>query len=77
MWYWDILPLAIEMVGLPSFITFKLFHDIFPSRIVHPDTHHIFALLLVSWLLTLGPNIFDAFKKQGARNQPMSKVKND
>ena len=58
MWYWDILPLAIEMVGLPHFVTFKLFHDIFPSRIVHPSTHHIFALCLATWLLTFGPNFF-------------------
>ena len=33
MWYWDLLPMAIEMLGLPQWITFKVFHDIFPCRI--------------------------------------------
>lgn len=58
MWYWDLLPLAIEMVGLPSVLTFKLFHDIFPCRIVHPIVHHNFVLLLSFWLLTAGPDVY-------------------
>lgn len=58
MWYWDLIPIAIEMVGLPSAFTFKLYHDIYPSRIVHPTIHHFFALILSFWLITVGPYMF-------------------
>ena len=62
LWYWDLIPLAISMIGLPPLSFFKIFHDIYPSRIIHPTIHHNFALLMSLWLLTVGPN-FDLFRK--------------
>lgn len=56
LWYWDLMPLAISMVGLPSFIHFKWFNDIYPCRIIHPIVHHNFSLILAAYLLTFGPN---------------------
>lgn len=61
MWYWDHLPLAIEMLGLPGWLTFKWFHDIYPCDIRFPIIHHNFSLLLSLWLLTLGPDFFKKF----------------
>ena len=63
LWYWDLMPLAIEMVGFPSFVSFKWFNDIFPCRIIHPIVHHTFSLVLAAYLLTFGP---DFFKKRRA-----------
>lgn len=60
MWYWDLLPMMIEMVGLPSVLTFKLFHDIYPCDIRAPAVHHYFSICLSMWLLFYGP---DHFKK--------------
>ena len=56
MWYWDLLPLAMEMTGLPSFLTFKLYRDIYPAHLPHPMVHHHFSMLLSLWLLVLGPD---------------------
>jgi len=60
MWYWDLLPLAIEMVGLPSVLTFKLFHDIYPCDIGwgKVQMHHKFSMGLSLYLLSFGPDIF-------------------
>jgi len=60
MWYWDFMPIAIEMLGLPSLLTFKLFHDIYPCDIRHPIVHHNFSILLSLWLLTLGPDFWSS-----------------
>ena len=58
MWYWDYLPLAIEMTGFPAILTFKLYHDIFPCDIRAPIVHHNFTILLSLWLLTFGPDFY-------------------
>lgn len=64
MWYWDLLPMTIEMIGLPHWLTFKLFHDIFPCRIGDPMVHHVFTLLLCFWLMTAGPDIYKKLTKK-------------
>ena len=58
MWYWDLIPFAIEMVGLPSILTFKLFQDIYPCDLTMPNTHHIFSIGLSAYLLTVGTNFW-------------------
>lgn len=69
MWYWDLIPIAIEMIGLPSAFTFKLYHDIYPSRIHQPIVHHQFALGLTFWLLTVGPYMFGLLFPKSSRKQ--------
>ena len=74
MWYWDLLPMAIEMVGFPSALTFKLYHDIWPCRIRDPIVHHTFSLILSLWLLTFGPDFFTRDKCKSTKN-PNAKIK--
>lgn len=58
LWYWDLMPLMIEMVGLPSLLTFKLFHDIYPCNLGQPAVHHWFSLAVSLWLMFSGPDWF-------------------
>jgi hypothetical protein len=60
MWYWDLIPLALQMIGLPGIFTFKVYHDVYPSRIHQPTVHHFFGMALSLWLLTVGPQTFFA-----------------
>ena len=55
LWYWDLLPIAIMMTGIPAAFTFALYHDIYPCRLAHPNVQHIFAMALSFLLLTWGP----------------------
>jgi len=63
MWYWELIPIAIEMVGLPTAVTFKLFHDVWPCRIRQPILHHNITLFISFWLMTVGPDVFDRYRK--------------
>ena len=67
MWYWDLMPLAIAMTGFPLWATFKLYHDIYPCRIHQPIVHHVFALGLSAYLLTVGPSPFDRVLKPATK----------
>ena len=75
MWYWDYLPLAIEMVGFPSFLTFALYHNIFPCDIRAPIVHHNFTILLSLWLLTVGPDVFDKLSKKKPQDKKIKSKK--
>ena len=61
--------MMIEMVGLPSFVTFKLFHDIFPCDIGAPAVHHTFTILLSMYLLFWGSDYFKQTKKAKVTNK--------
>ena len=72
MWYWDLIPLALAMTGFPMWAMFKLYHDIYPCRIHQPIVHHVFALALSAYLLTIGPNVCDC-----ATTKQAKKIKNE
>jgi len=54
LWYQDLIPLCLQMSGLPSFISFKLYLDMFPCHFDSRNTHHLFLLSLCAYLLTIG-----------------------
>ena len=55
LWYWDFIPIAIMMTGIPAALTFHLYQNIYPCRLAHPNVQHIFAMTLSFYLLTVGP----------------------
>ena len=74
LWYQDLIPLALMMTGLPAVFTYKLYNDIYPSRIVHPNVHHMFSMALALFLLTIGPGTLDRLQ---AKYFAKSKIKKD
>ena len=64
MWYWDLLPIALEMLGLPAVLTFRLYRDIYPANLNHPMVHHHFSIAISLWLLTLGPDAFSKLRQK-------------
>lgn len=51
-----LVPVVIEMVGLPSFSTFWIYSYFYPIMYDDPKYQHFFLLGLVAWLYTIGPN---------------------
>jgi hypothetical protein len=49
------LPILIQMVGLPSFVSLFLFQLIFAADHSRPNIHHLFLIGLTLWLITVGP----------------------
>ena len=54
-WFIYLVPLAIEMVGLPTVTTCWIYSSIYPVDLAKPWLHHYCLLGLVFWLLTVGP----------------------
>ena len=54
-WFIFLVPLAIEMVGLPSVGTFWVYQRLYPVHLHEAYLHHQVLLALVFWLLTVGP----------------------
>lgn len=60
-WYAPFVPLLLEMVGLPSLLTFWLYACNYPvindmdGFPVDPEDQHHLLLALVFWLTTFGP----------------------
>ena len=54
-WYTYMLPVLIQMVGLPSFIALFLYQLIFAADHSQPNIHHLFLIGLTLWLITVGP----------------------
>jgi len=63
-WFTPLVPILIQMVGLPYQITFPVYFLFFPikgtgpllSEPVEPSKSHIFLIVLCLWLLTVGPS---------------------
>lgn len=62
-WFTPLIPLLIEMVGVPQLLTFWIYGVFFPvnNRSLPKEYQHFLGLALVAWLLTIGPQdyIFD------------------
>lgn len=63
MWYEELIPLFVEMIGLPPVLTFKFYHDVFPCDLSQPTIHHAFGLMMSAWLLIFGANVFERISK--------------
>jgi len=53
-WFTCFVPLLVEMVGLPSFMTFWIYAYFYPIQ-GDPKYQHIFLIAITLWLLTVGP----------------------
>ena len=56
-WYQNLIPLAVEMVGLPHYLTFWTYWAFFPVDHCNPASkmyHHVFTILVVVALATIG-----------------------
>lgn len=56
-WFISLVPVMIEMIGLPSWCTFWIYAMFYPinQQAVAIKCQHIFILCLVAWLVTIGP----------------------
>ena len=56
LWYMELIPLLFGMSGLPIFLYFKLYKDVFPVNLENPNVHHVTVLAITGWLMTVGPS---------------------
>ena len=54
-WFIYLVPLAIEMVGLPTIATFWIYQALYPVDLAKRWLHHYCLLGLIFWLLIVGP----------------------
>lgn len=54
IWYQELIPMALAMTGLPLQFLPKLWMDVWPSRLEHPNVHHLLLLALCIYLLSAG-----------------------
>ena len=62
-WFASLVPLLIDMVGLPQILTFWIYSSLYPLiNCGDPSLQHKFMLCLLAWLVTIGPhkNIFES-----------------
>jgi len=70
-WFTPLLPILIQMVGLPYWVTLPVYFFFFPvvgtnesgTEPVDPAKSHVFLLALCLWHLTIGPsdNLLERF----------------
>jgi len=75
-----IIPVVIEMVGLPSFTTFWIYSYFWPVMSDDPQYQHFFLLGLVAWLYTVGPyrSLYEkALQLLGIQQDNSSKIKGE
>ena len=56
-WFTNLVPLLIEMIGLPSGLTFWIYGALYPFIFLIEDRsrHHFVLLFIVAWLNIIGP----------------------
>ena len=55
IWYLEILPILIGMIGFDILIYFKIYSNIFPSRLHHINVHHVTLISICLYLILIGP----------------------
>jgi len=79
-WFIPIMPVVIEMVGLPSFTTFWIYSYFWPVIPDDPKYQHFFLLGLVAWLYTVGPyrSLYEkALQLLGIKQDKSTKIKGE
>ena len=55
-WFMCLVPLLIEMIGLPMILTFWIYANRYPIiEGADPKYQHIMLLCIIAWLNTVGP----------------------
>lgn len=80
-WFTGLVPIVIEMVGLPSILTFWVPHYFYPIiNNADPKYQHFFLMGLVGWLYTVGPRrnlVTDALALVGYKKVEEEKEKKE
>ena len=85
-----LVPLLIEMIGLPSILTFWVYAGLYPvfpemhSAPINPQYQHMMLLGVCAWLITVGPkpqglleSIYDCFSACTAKKAKVENVEKD